>query len=69
MVEDKSMVLLDPKINTYKKMCIIGTEEFNNESMRINVASMICDKNKEFKFVFLLKNASSYVHMKIGKLV
>ena len=29
--------------------CIIGTEESNNESMRINEAPMICDKNKELK--------------------
>ena len=28
---------------------MIGTEEFNNESMRMNAASMICGKNKEFK--------------------
>ena len=31
-------------------MCIICNEESNNESMMINAASMICDKNKEFKF-------------------
>ena len=35
-----------------KNMCIIGTEESNNESIRMNAASMICDKNKEFKFIF-----------------
>ena len=33
-----------------QKMCMIGTEEYNNESMRINEASMICDKSKEVKF-------------------
>ena len=29
---------------------MIGTEEFNNESMRMNADSMICENNKEFKF-------------------
>ena len=29
---------------------MIGTEESNDESMRMNAASMICDKNKEFIF-------------------
>ena len=28
------------------KMFIIGTEKYNSESIRINTASMICDKNK-----------------------
>ena len=31
-------------------MCMIGTEESNNESMIINADYMICDKNQEFKF-------------------
>ena len=31
-------------------MCMIGTEESNNKSMRMNAASVICDNNKEFKF-------------------
>ena len=29
---------------------MIGTEESNNETMRMNAYSIICDKNKEFKF-------------------
>ena len=33
-----------------KKMCMICTEESNKESMRINIASMIFEKNQEFKF-------------------
>ena len=41
-----------------------GNEEHNNESMRINVASMICDQNKEFNFNFFLNSASSYVLLK-----
>ena len=28
---------------------VIGTEESNNVSMRMNSASIICEKNKEFK--------------------
>ena len=31
-------------------MCMICTEESNKESMRINIASMIFEKNQEFKF-------------------
>ena len=34
------------KIYLEQKLCIIGTEEYNNERMRMNEASMICDKNK-----------------------
>ena len=30
--------------------CIIGTEESNNERTKIHADSIICDKNKEFKF-------------------
>ena len=48
---------------------MIGTEEYNNGSMRINAASMICDNNKKFKFDFFLNNDSSCVHMETGKLV
>ena len=29
---------------------MIGTEECNNKSMRMNSASIIFDKNKEFRF-------------------
>ena len=29
---------------------MIGTEEYNNEIMRTNTASMMCDNNKELKF-------------------
>ena len=29
---------------------MIDTEEGSNESMIMNSASMICDKNKEFRF-------------------
>ena len=29
-----------------QKLCMIGTEEYNNGSMRMNSASMICDNNK-----------------------
>ena len=32
-----------------QKMCMIGTEEYNNESTIMNAASIIYDKNKEFK--------------------
>ena len=32
---------------------MIRTEEANNKITRKNVASMICDKNKEFKLFFL----------------
>ena len=33
--------------NTYfKKMCMIGTEEHNNELMTMNAVSMICDKDQ-----------------------
>ena len=38
------------KIYLKQNVCIIGTEEYNNEIMRMNTASMIYDKNKEFKF-------------------
>ena len=38
------------KIYLKQKMCMIGTEESNNESMIINADYMICDKNQEFKF-------------------
>ena len=31
-------------------MCMIGTEEYNNENIRINEASMICERKKEFQF-------------------
>ena len=31
-------------------MRIVGTEETNNEGIIMNSVSMICDKNKEFKF-------------------
>ena len=33
-------------------MGIIGTGEYNNEIIRMNSASMIYDKNKEFRFSF-----------------
>ena len=29
-----------------QKMCMIGTEESNNEIMITNASSMICDENK-----------------------
>ena len=29
---------------------MIGTKEANNESMRINAASIMCDKNRVFNF-------------------
>ena len=35
-----------------QKMWMIGTEESNNESMTMSSYSMICDKEKEFKFKF-----------------
>ena len=41
------------------------TKEANNEIMGMNVASIICDKNKVFKSRKNLKNASSCVLMKI----
>ena len=46
MVEEKCMVLEYPTRNNEKKMCMIGTEEYNNESTRMNADSMICDKEK-----------------------
>ena len=46
MVEAKYMVLADMKIHTLKKMCMIGTEEHNNELMTMNAVSMICDKDQ-----------------------
>ena len=43
-------------VDTLKaKICMIGTEESNNESKRTNTYSMICDSNKEFKFKSLTK--------------
>ena len=47
-----------------QKMCMIGTEESNNKSMRMNAALMICDKIKGLKFFFFLKIASSCVNFK-----
>ena len=56
--------------NTYLKqnMCMIGTEEFNNESMKMNAVSIMCDKNKELKLKVFMNNDSSCVHIKIVKL-
>ena len=34
---------------------MIVTEEFNNETMRMNAAPMICDKNKLLKLIFFLR--------------
>ena len=45
MVEEKYIVLMDTTRHT-KKMCMIGTEESNNESMRNVLDPMICEKNK-----------------------
>ena len=36
-------------------MFIIGTEEFNNESLRMNAAWMIYDNNKEYYFKSFLR--------------
>ena len=33
-----------------QQICMIGIEESNDESMRMNASSMICDKKKELKF-------------------
>ena len=52
-----------------QKICIKGTEEWNKEITRMNAASMICDNNQGFKFNIFLKNASSSVLLKIGKLI
>ena len=49
-------------------MYMIGTEEYNNESIRINADLMICDKKKVLKY-FFLKIASSCVLLKMGKRV
>ena len=46
---------------------MIGTEEYNNESIKTYESSMICDKNKSFKFKDNLKRDSSCVHIKIFK--
>ena len=57
------------KTSLNEKMYMIVTEESNNESMKMNAAPMICGNSKEFEFKVVLKNASSCVHMAIGKLV
>ena len=49
MRETKYIVLMDPTRHTSTKKCMIGTEEYNNKSMRMNETSIICDNNKEFK--------------------
>ena len=38
------------KMYLKQKMCMIGTEEYNYKITIMSAASMICDKNKEFKF-------------------
>ena len=50
-------------------MFMIGTEEYNDESMRMNADSMICDNKKSQNSKVFLKNASSCVHTKMGKVV
>ena len=48
---------------------MIGTEKPNNEIMRMNAASMICDKNQEFKFESFSKERLKlclYENMKTG---
>ena len=55
MGEAKYMVLMDQTIHTLKEMFMIGTEEYNKESTRINAASMIYDRNKEFRFNFFVE--------------
>ena len=43
--------------NSYmrQKMCIIRTEESNNEIMIKNATSMICDNNEELRFNFVFE--------------
>ena len=49
MVDEKYMILWILQ-EIHLKKCMIVTEEYNNESMRMNEDSMICENNKEFKF-------------------
>ena len=35
-----------------QKMCMIGTKQANNKVTIMNVASMICEKNKVFRLTF-----------------
>ena len=44
---------------------MLGTDEYNNEIMRANEASMICDKSKELKPISPLKSELISVSMKI----
>ena len=49
-------------------MCMLGTEKYNNEIMRMNATSMICDKNKGLKFFFSEEciNFCSSVNIQMG---
>ena len=52
-----------------QKMCMIGTEESNNESTIMNADSIIYDKNKELKTRIFAEdwlNLCSYGNMKTG---
>ena len=48
---DELILQLIKKTHLKQKMYMIGTEEYNNESTRMNAASMIYNKNKEFKLI------------------
>ena len=50
MEEEKLIVFTEPTSQIKTKMYMLGTKESNNERIKTNAASMICDKNKEFKF-------------------
>ena len=52
-----------------QKKFMISSEEYNSESMIMNPASIIYDKNKEFKFKVFMMSASSCVNIRIVKLM
>ena len=50
LIVEKKSDGINGSYKTYlRKMCMMGTEESNNESMRMNAPPMICDNNKKIK--------------------